>query len=88
MSVRTLRRHFAQYVGLSPKQMARVIRFQRLLASIVRPSPINFATMAQRAGYSDQAHMTRDFAELVGAFELAFLHIASKPFWIPTDHPR
>jgi AraC-like DNA-binding protein len=65
-SERTLRRQFARFVGISPKQMARVIRFQQLLAGVAYGSPCQFAELAQRSGYSDQAHMTRDFADLVG----------------------
>jgi AraC-like DNA-binding protein len=65
-SERTLRRQFARFVGISPKQMARVIRFQQLLAGIASGSPRPFADLAQCSGYSDQAHMTRDFVDLLG----------------------
>ncbi|MDD9946463.1 MAG: helix-turn-helix domain-containing protein [Myxococcales bacterium] len=69
-SARTVRRLFARYAGLSPKQTARVIRFQHLLGVLASSgsgqATVGFAGIAHDAGYSDQAHMIRDFAELVG----------------------
>jgi AraC-like DNA-binding protein len=46
--------------------MARVIRFQQLLAGIAGGPSLRFAELAQRGGYSDQAHMIRDFVDLMG----------------------
>lgn len=65
-SERTMRRQFARFVGVSPKEMARVIRFQRLLSNMVQAVPGDLARIAQQAGYSDQAHMTREFVRMVG----------------------
>jgi AraC-like DNA-binding protein len=60
-----LSRAFRAHVGLSPKQLGRVARFQRALARLQRGTP----AMAQEAadlGYFDQAHMNRDFRALAG----------------------
>ena len=62
-----LTRRFRDEFGLSPKLAARIIRFEgarRMLQSV--PSFVSIAQVAASAGYYDQAHMYRDFAELAG----------------------
>ena len=78
-SMRTLRRQFTQYVGLSPKQTARVIRFQQVLTRLVRGVDVNYARLAQLTGYSDQAHMIREFVELVGVTPGRYVASLSQP---------
>ena len=66
-SARTLERHFERCVGLAPKEFARLQRFQLALRlSSARPA-LPWATVAARAGYSDQAHLGRDFRQFGGA---------------------
>lgn len=63
---RTLRRRVAEATGLSFKALAAVLRFQRtmrLLAACPRPT---LAQAALEGGYSDQAHMTREFQRYGG----------------------
>lgn len=57
---RTLHRLFKKYVGLSPKSFASVLRFHRALRLITR-NGLKIGQAALEAGFSDQAHMTRDF---------------------------
>jgi len=52
--------------GLSPKQLGRVIRFQRALRSLASGSA-TLAALAADHGYFDQAHMTGEFRDLLGA---------------------
>jgi AraC-like DNA-binding protein len=67
LSERQLRRRFHASVGYGPKTLQRVLRFRRLLAGIDRASGSpDFARLAFDAGYSDQAHMTRDCGRLAG----------------------
>jgi AraC-like DNA-binding protein len=61
---RQLRRRFTTAVGYGPKTFARVVRFQRALAHIRGGAPL--AAAAAECGYADQAHMTREVAELAG----------------------
>ena len=44
----------------------RVLRFQRFLQLASRPANPNLTDMAARAGYADQAHMTREVRRLSG----------------------
>lgn len=61
-----LARLFRQYVGIGPKQFARVIRFQTLLKNVRHSSKINWADEAVMLGYYDQAHLISDFREFSG----------------------
>jgi AraC-like DNA-binding protein len=65
---RQLRRRFRAGVGYSPKILARVLRFQRLLALLRddRPGRPGLAEVAVMAGYADQAHMTAECVRLAG----------------------
>lgn len=65
---RNLLARFRAQIGLSPKTAARVIRFQRALRLLNRRGPqLPLSAVAQVAGYSDQAHLTREFRSLAGA---------------------
>ena len=59
---RRLQRRFADAVGLSPKQFARIIRLQRALRLVRSGLPL--ADVALACGYYDQAHMALDFRHL------------------------
>jgi AraC-like DNA-binding protein len=64
---RQLRRRFLAGVGYGPKTLARVLRFQRLLALLRDPGgPPSLAEVAVRVGYADQAHMTAECTRLAG----------------------
>jgi AraC-like DNA-binding protein len=58
-------RRFAQEFGLAPKLAARVVRFERARRMLQTPF-LSIAQVAASCGYYDQAHLTRDFAELAG----------------------
>jgi AraC-like DNA-binding protein len=59
-----LARAFRVHVGVSPKQLARVARLQRAVASLQGGAGHGLADLALGLGYFDQAHMTRDFRAL------------------------
>ncbi|MET3494529.1 helix-turn-helix domain-containing protein [Variovorax boronicumulans] len=56
---------FRGAIGLSPKEYARVMRFDRALALAADPAR-SWVDIALTAGYSDQAHLSREFAALAG----------------------
>jgi AraC-like DNA-binding protein len=64
-----LARRFADFVGVSPKVFARIVRMQRLIeaarASVNGHDP-NWAALALAGGYYDQAHLVDEFRELTG----------------------
>jgi AraC-like DNA-binding protein len=65
-SHRRLIARFRDHVGLTPKALARVIRFDRAVGLLGRPAGESLAAVAYDCGYFDQAHMNRDFRELAG----------------------
>ena len=65
-SSRTLRNLAIMETGLSPKHLARVMRIRRALDLLsVAGVPLSDAALA--SAFSDQAHMSREFRELIGA---------------------
>jgi AraC-like DNA-binding protein len=65
LSERQLRRRVTDAVGYGPKTLHGVLRFQRALAW-VRSDSLALADVALRAGYADQAHLTREVRRLAG----------------------
>jgi AraC-like DNA-binding protein len=65
-SHRTLITLFRRSVGLTPKQFRRVLRFQRALERVSAAPASSLAGVAIEAGFSDQAHFSREFRELAG----------------------
>jgi AraC-like DNA-binding protein len=64
------RRHFTEQfhreVGLPPRQLQRVLRFEDARAALVSGRHTTLADVAAETGYFDQAHMTRDWNDLAG----------------------
>lgn len=63
---------FHDQVGLTPKLVSRIFRFQHALSLAYREGPIDWARTALDAGYYDQAHMIHEFREFAGATPLAY----------------
>ena len=61
-----LARAFRAQVGIGPKELGRVARVQRALERIQRRRHAPLADAALDLGYFDEAHMDRDFRDLVG----------------------
>ena len=57
---------FKSHVGVTPKRMARIYRFARLIVSVDTLRPFGWAELAQTAGYFDQAHFSREFKDFTG----------------------
>lgn len=70
-SERQLERRFLAAVGAAPKQVARVLRVEGLIAA--RHRGAGWADIAACCGFTDQAHMIRDFRALAGATPDAFM---------------
>ncbi len=66
VSVRQLQRAFREQVGVGPKFLARLVRFQRFVRALPRASADGITALALAAGYCDQAHLIREFRALAG----------------------
>lgn len=67
MTRRHLERRFLATVGVPPKRLARITRFQRALSVFDQlDEPGRGVRTAVECGYADQAHFIRDFSSLAG----------------------
>lgn len=57
---------FRRSVGLTPKLYGRVQRFTRVLGRLCHERRLDAIELALSAGYSDQAHLIREFREFTG----------------------
>jgi AraC-like DNA-binding protein len=65
VSHRHLVARFREEVGMTPKCLARVLRFEHSLTMLRQPGT-GLADVASAAGYYDQAHLNRDYQALAG----------------------
>jgi AraC-like DNA-binding protein len=74
--LRVSRRHlttrFHSQLGIPPKTMARLLRFD-LVRRQMALHPGNWADVAASCGYADQSHLNREFRELAGTTPPSFL---------------
>ena len=63
---RQLERKFSSTIGLSPKQLAKVIRLQATLKMLEKKQFTSLTSLAYENGYFDQAHFIKDFKEFTG----------------------
>jgi len=66
MSVRTLQRLLARYVGVSPKWLLQRFRLHEAAERIRQNQALDWAELSLELGYYDQAHFTRDFKAVIG----------------------
>ncbi|UTR10421.1 helix-turn-helix domain-containing protein [Evansella sp. LMS18] len=74
-SDRYVRNKFAEYIGFSPKQFCRIVKFQNSVHKITRDKHISqdlFLEIIQENGYYDHAHFNRDFKRLAGVTPTQF----------------
>jgi AraC-like DNA-binding protein len=65
LSPRQLRTLMLAETGLSPKRLCRQFRFDAVVARLAHGNR-TFAQIAAEVGYADQAHLTREFRQMVG----------------------
>lgn len=66
MSHKHLITQFGKIVGLSPKGLQRILRFNKFLHAIDPTQPINWAALALDHGFYDQAHLNKEFRAFAG----------------------
>lgn len=65
-SRRQLERRFSTVIGLSPKQLSKIIRLQATLKMMEQKQFTSLTALAYENGYFDQAHFIKDFKEFTG----------------------
>jgi len=69
---RQLERMFAKRIGISPKQLAKVIRLQAALKLLINQETETLTQIAYESEYYDQNHFIKDFKEFTGTTPKAF----------------
>jgi AraC-like DNA-binding protein len=80
---------FKAHVGLTPKRVARIYRFARLILSIDTCGPVDWWELAHVAGYFDQAHFCREFKDFTGHTPTGYLALRQRfpaQAGFPPDH--
>ncbi|MFF9501285.1 helix-turn-helix domain-containing protein [Streptomyces sp. NPDC014656] len=76
LGARRLHRLSLDAFGYGPKTLARVLRLQRALELVRTGLPLT--EVAARAGYADQAHLTRDTRALAGTTPGAYARVSAE----------
>jgi len=81
ISSRQLERLFKENIGISPKQLSSLIRYQYLWREVLCHPQFQIQDAVYRYGYTDQAHLLRDFKRFhtmnpVEAKKYALEHVA------------
>lgn len=86
---RHLERRFLDTVGVSPKRLARIARFQHALRMLESgDTPRDGAHTAAACGYADQSHFIRDFRDLAGCSPSAHVLREAELNGFFIDRPR
>jgi AraC-like DNA-binding protein len=93
VSERSLRRRCLAAVGMPPKTLHRLLRFQGVLAATQRaiaqgrtPTEGGLARLAADAGYADHSHLERECRRLTGSSVRAFLAETAEQCACGHDH--
>lgn len=94
-SSRRLQSHFRRECGISPKEAALIVRFNRTRQMIAGGGK-SLAQIAATCGYADQAHLTRDWRRFAGTAPsrwpeedpLAFVQDATDATMVESGHER
>ncbi|MEV1043916.1 helix-turn-helix domain-containing protein [Streptomyces sp. NPDC049916] len=82
---------FKAHAGVTPKRMARIYRFARLIESVDPRRPVDWSQLALTAGYFDQAHFSREFKDFTGRTPTGYLDLqrrfAAEPGFPPAGGP-
>ncbi|TPN86314.1 AraC family transcriptional regulator [Aquimarina algicola] len=70
---RQLERKFMKQIGISPKQLGKVIRLQTALKMLLNKDEESLTHIAYESKYYDQAHFIKDFKEFTGTNPKEFL---------------
>lgn len=66
ISQRQLQRLFLEFIGVSPKKLTDLVRFQNIWKEMYDSPNQNFADIAYRYHYTDQSHFNNDFKKYAG----------------------
>ncbi len=77
-TVRTLERKFKQSSGYTVKDVTGLMRFEQVRNHLWHDPHVNIASLAHDMGYTDQAHLSREFKRYSGTTPAAFARKAKQ----------
>ena len=80
LSQKHLIHQFKKMIGASPKQVARVLKLQKVLHLIDPTQLVNWSAIAHACGYYDQAHFNRDFKSFTGLTPAEYVELRQVHF--------
>ncbi len=69
---RNMERRFTSAIGMSPKQLSKIVRLQSTLKMLEQKKFTSLTALAYDNGYFDQAHFIKDFKEFTGVSPKSF----------------
>jgi AraC-like DNA-binding protein len=85
LSQKHLITQFKQLVGGTPKEIARIIRFDHIVHKTNTVHPVDWTDIAYQFGYTDQAHFSNDFASFTGHNPTSYWRLRRHVF---AEHPN
>ncbi|MFD6698346.1 MULTISPECIES: DUF6597 domain-containing transcriptional factor [unclassified Microbacterium] len=82
LSSNRLASRFTSMVGVTPKRLARIYRFARVVLSVDAAAPPAWADLAQTVGYFDQPHLINEFRDFTGRTPTDYLALRRR---VPPD---
>ncbi len=73
LSERQLQRRFKAQVGIPPKKLQRLLRFERSLQLLAQTEYSQLTSLAYELNYTDQSHFIKDFQAFSGMSPYAFV---------------
>lgn len=70
ISQRHLERLFSRYVGISPKKITNIVRYQNLWNDILFSKTLTMIDAVDKYGFSDQAHLLNNFRKYHGLYPI------------------
>ncbi len=64
---------FKKFIGLTPKQYQRVLRFNDVFVQMQNDQHVNWTDIADSCGFSDQSHFIREFKHFSGFHPESFI---------------
>lgn len=86
ISQRVLEIEFKKQVGLSPKMLSRIVRFNNLMKNMVKKEKLDSFEFISEMGYTDQSHLIKDFVEFTGMTPIKFFKRGSEPDFDFKEH--
>ena len=72
---KTLERNFQRMIGLSPREYTKIYRFKCLINILMSSPGITWTELSHRAGFYDQAHMSRYVKEYLKVSPSNMVHL-------------